>query len=442
MRLDFGRPWRIPGGPVIMSLHTPVFPGRPSVLKFSSLLALPLLLAAPILAADNWPSWRGAHLDGVSRESGPFPIQWSANDNIAWKTEIPGIGHSSPIIWGDRIFLTSCIETKDKNADRVLICLNRVDGKILWQKTVLSAAHERKHKLNSFASSTPATDGKYVYVTFLNAPNIWVYCYDFDGNVVWKKSPGKFNSPHGFCSSPILYQNLVIVNCDQDNQEAFIVGLDKSTGDEKYRIDRPNRVRSYCVPLIVEAAGKTQMVLTGSKCTASYDPATGKQYWLIDGPTEQFVASAVYTDDTFIITGGYPDHHILGIKPDGEGNVTSSHIIWRTTKHTSYVPSPIAYRGLFYIVSDEGFASCYEPKTGKMLWSDRLCKHTSASLTAAGDYVYFLDDYGTCYVVKAGRTLEVVAKNKLNEECYASPAFSGGQIFIRGLNHLYCIGKQ
>lgn len=407
----------------------------------SSLLAIPLLLTTPLIAADNWPMWRGGHLDAVSREAGPFPIRWSADQNIAWKTAIPGVGHSSPIVWGDRIFVTSCLENQNNNADRVLICLNRTDGKMIWQKAVLSAPHERKHKLNSYASSTPATDGKYVYVTFLDHPKIIVACYDFEGNQKWRSCAGKFNSPHGFCSSPILYQNLLIVNCDQDNQPAFIVAYNKVDGEEVYRIDRPNRVRSYCVPLIVEAAGKTQMVLTGSKCVASYDPATGKQYWLIDGPTEQFVASAVYTDDTFIITGGFPEHHILGIKPDGAGNVTSSHILWRTTRNTSYVPSPIAHRGLFYIVSDEGFASCYEPKTGKMLWNERLCRHTSASLTAAGDYVYFLDDFGTCYVVRAGRTLEVVAKNKLNEECYASPALSGGQIFIRGVNHLYCIGN-
>ncbi len=410
--------------------------------RISSFLAVPLLLASPLFAADNWPMWRGPHLDGVARESGPFPTHWSATENIAWKTEIPGVGHSSPIVWGDRIFVTSCVETQTRNADRVLICLNRADGKIIWQKTVLSAPHERKHNLNSYASSTPATDGKYVYVTFLEAPYIRVYCYDFAGNLIWRKSPGKFNSPHGFCSSPIVFQDLVIVNCDQDNQEAFIVAFDKSTGDERYRVDRPNRVRSYCVPLIVKAAGKMQMVLTGSKCVASYDPATGKQYWLIDGPTEQFVASAVYTDDTFIITGGFPDHHILGIKPDGAGNVTADHILWRTTRNTSYVPSPIAHRGLFFIVSDEGVASCYEPKTGKMLWNERLSKHASASLTAAGDYVYFLDDSGTTYVVKASREFEVVAKNALKEDCRASPALSGGQIFIRGLHHLYCIGEE
>ena len=347
------------------------------------------------------------HLDGVSSESAPFPIKWSGSENVHWKCEIPGRGHSSPIVWGDRIFLTSCDETTN---DRLLICIDRREGKILWQKVVLNAPLERKHNLNSFASSTPATDGEHVWVTFLDQPRIRVACFDFEGNLAWEKTPGKFNSQHGFCSSPILFEDMLIVNCDQDNQEAFIVALNKSTGDEKYRIDRPNRTRSYCVPIIVDAAGRKQMVLTGSKCVASYDPSTGKQLWLIDGPTEQFVASAVFTDGMFIITGGFPDHHILGIRPDGNGNVTNSHIAWRTTRIPGYVPSPIAFKNLFYIVSDEGIASCYEPKSGKMFWNQRLSRHVSASMVAAGDCVYVLDDFGVTHVLKAGPKFEELRK--------------------------------
>ena len=252
-------------------------------------------------------------------------------------------------------------------------------------------------------------------------------------------TPGKFNSPHGFCSSPILYKNLLIVNCDQDNQEAFIVALDKSTGKEVYRIDRPNQTRSYCVPIIVDAAGKKQMVLSGSKCVASYDPDTGKQIWIIQGPTEQFVATMVFTDDVFFITGGFPQHHVLGIRPDGHRDVTDTHILWRSNQATSYVPSPIAYQGVFFLISDEGIASCFEPKTGERYWKERLGRHFSASLTAAGGNVYFLDDDGRMTVVKADKKFEVVARNDLKEECYASPALSGGQIFIRTVKALYCI---
>jgi hypothetical protein len=324
----------------------------------------------------------------------------------------------------------------------LVLCLDVKSGSILWQKTVLTAKLENKHKLNSYASSIPATDGHSVWVTFLEQPFIRVACYDFDGNRKWIVTPGKFNSPHGFCSSPILYKNLLIVNCDQDNQEAFILALDHRTGKEVYRIDRPNQTRSYCVPLIVDAAGKKQMVLSGSKCVASYDANTGKQIWIIQGPTEQFVASMVYTNDVFFITGGYPQHHVLGIKPDGQGDVTDTHILWRTNQATSYVPSPIAYQGLFFLVSDEGIASCFEPKTGERYWKDRLGRHFSASLTAANGYVYFLDDDGRMTVVKANKMFQVVARNDLKEECYASPALSGGQIFIRTTKALYCIGAK
>jgi outer membrane protein assembly factor BamB len=393
-------------------------------------ILLVLLFATPAYA-ENWPMWRGAKLDGVAAENRSYPVKWSESENIAWKTPIPGRGHSSPVIWGDHVFLTSCIEV---NGERVLFCIDRHDGRIVWKKVVLKAPLERKHNLNSYSSSTPATDGKHIWVTFLDQPDIRVACYDMDGNQVWVKTPGRFNSQHGFCSSPILYEDLVIVNCDQDNQAAFIVALKKDSGEEQYRIDRPNRTRSYCVPLIVDAGGKKQMVLTGSKCTASYDPATGHQHWLFDGPTEQFVASVVYTDDMFFITSGFPEFHILGVRPDGS-------IAWRSTRNPSYVPSPVAQRGLFFIVSDNGIASCYEPKTGKMHWNERLSKHVSASMVAAGDYVYVLDDFGTTYVLKADRKFEVVAKNALKEECYASPALSDGQIFIRGVQHLYCVGK-
>src|SRR5262249_31937670 len=160
---------------------------------------------------------------------------------------------------------------------------------LLWQRVVLTSKLERKDRLNSYASSTPVTDGKHVWVTFLQEPDIQVVCYDFDGNEVWRRSPGKFDSMHGFCSSPALYKDLVIINGDQD-AEAYLVALDKHTGAERWRADRPNRTRSYCAPLVVEAAGRPQLVLSGSKCVASYDPETGKQLWIIDGPTEQYVA--------------------------------------------------------------------------------------------------------------------------------------------------------
>jgi outer membrane protein assembly factor BamB len=239
----------------------------------------------------------------------------------------------------------------------------------------------------------------------------------------------------------VLYRNLVILNCDQD-AVAYVVALDKATGEERWRTDRPNKTRSYCVPLVVDAAGKPQLVLSGSKCVASYDPNTGKQYWIIDGPTEQFVASLVYTEGMLFLTGGFPDHHLMGIRPDGTGDVTRTHVQWHETKGASYVPSPIAWGKHFFVVSDGGQASCFDARTGQRHWMQRLGKHHSASPVAADGYLYFPDDDGVTWVLKAGERFDVAAKNDLGEEVHASPAIAGGQIFIRGLHDLYCIGVK
>jgi outer membrane protein assembly factor BamB len=413
-------------------------PSENDIVRIGMIVILAALTSAAARAGD-WPAWRGPRLDGTPTEKGPFPLQWSDTENVLWKTEIPGKGHSSPIVWGNRIFLTSCIEA---TGERLLICVNRSDGTVIWKKSVLTGPLEKKHDLNSYASSTPVTDGKHFWVTFLDEPHIRVACYDMNGERRWMVTPGKFNSPHGFCSSPILYEDLVIVNCDQDKQEAFLVGLDKTTGKERWRTDRPNRTRSYCVPLIIDVAGKKQMVLSGSLCVASYNPVNGKQNWIIQGPTEQYVASLVYDQNILFLTAGFPEHHIMGIKPDGTGDVTESAILWRTSQGASYVPSPVAQNGLFFVVSDGGLASCFEPKTGERHWMERLGKHHTASLIGADGYVYFLSDDGTTFVLKANAKFEIVHKNALKEDFYASPALSDGQIFIRGVKHLYCIGTK
>jgi hypothetical protein len=398
--------------------------------------ALVAALAVPA-GAQEWPGWRGPKGDGTSAEPA-FPLKWSGTENVVWKVPLPGKGYSSPVVFGDRIYLTTCIEGI---GERRLLCLDRKEGKTLWERVVHTTPTRPKgeiHELNSFASSTPVTDGKKIWVAFNDGTRYDVYCYDVEGALVWKVTPGEFHSRHGFCSSPVLYRDLVIFNGDQD-AVAWIVALEKETGKERWRADRPNRTRSYVPPVVFEAAGKTQLVLSGSKCVASYDPATGRQIWIMDGPTEQFVASMVYAEDVFFITGGYPEFHVLGIRPDGTGNVTDSHILWRSRDGASYVPSPVAWGPHFFIVSDNGTASCFEARTGKRLWKEKLGKHHSASPVAAGGYLYFPDDQGVTHVLKAGPTFEVVAKNELGEEVRSSPALSRGRIYLRGLKHLYCI---
>src|SRR5207245_2093520 len=180
------------------------------------------------------------------------------------------------------------------------------------------------------------------WVSFLDVDKALLACYDFDGKEVWRKEPGKFKSAHGFCSPPILYKDLVILNGDHDG-DGYLVALDKATGAEKWLTERPNKTRSYCPPLLIDAAGRKQLVLSGSKCVASYDPDTGKQIWIVDGPTEQFVSSMVFTDNVLFLTAGYPTYHLMGIRPDGAGHVTTTHVLWHDRQPADYVPQPIAH---------------------------------------------------------------------------------------------------
>ena len=389
------------------------------------------------VAAENWPGWRGPRGDGTSFEKN-VPVHWHASSNIVWKTEVPGAGHASPIVWGDKVFTVSALA--DQQA-RVLFCLDSTTGRIQWQQTVVVSPLEDKHPLNSHASSTPATDGKLVYVAFLDQEEMLVAAYDLNGKQQWLVRPGAFASKHGFCSSPVLFKDKVIVNGDHDG-DSYIVALSRADGHTFWKTPRANHTRSYCAPIIRELSGRTQMVLSGDICVTSYDPNNGKLHWIIDGPTEQFVASLVYSEKPGLLymTGGFPDHHILAIKPDGLGNVTKTHIAWRTNKGAAYVPSPIIEGDYFLVVSDSGVAHCFEAATGKLFWQERMGEH-HASLVSANGLVYFLNDNGVMHVVKPGPEYQLIAKNEIGEKCFASPGLSQGQIFLRGDKHLFCISR-
>jgi outer membrane protein assembly factor BamB len=411
------------------------------------LVALSLmLLLVPLAQAENWPGWRGPRGDGSSEAASP-PLAWNGKtgDKIAWQAATPGGGHSSPIVWGETLFLTAC---DDATEERVLAAYDARTGEKRWQRVVLQAPLEKKHQLNSFASGTPATDGKLVYVTFLEpefsskterTPGAMaVAAYDFDGQQQWIVRPGRFASVHGFCSSPVLFENLVILNGDHDG-ESYVVALDKRTGEQKWKFARVHKTRSYCTPIIREIDGRTQMIFSGSKCVTSLDPRTGSEHWSIQGPTEQFVASLVYNGDLLFLTAGFPERHMLAIRPDGRGDVTDTHVAWRTQKGASYVPSPIACGDYFLVVSDDGIASCFDAATGERHWMERLGKHYSASLLTAGGLVYFLADDGIMKIVRPGPKLDVVAENPLGEFIYASPALAHGRLYLRGEKHLFCV---
>ena len=408
-----------------------------------------------MLLATNWPGWRGPSGDGVSNGKG-IPTKWSSTENIAWRIAIPGEGHSSPIVWGDKVFLTSSLTEKNK---RILLCLDRLSGQTVWQRDVVQSPPETIHRLNSRASGTPATDGRQVYVTFMRAegdrviaPNVGserlitpgkiiVAAYDLDGNEKWKTNVGDFVSAHGFNTCPVLFEDLVILNGDHDG-DAYLVALDRQSGRERWRTRRENKTRSYVTPIIREINGRTQMILSGSLCIASYDPRNGKRHWIVDGPTEQFVASMVYDGKYVFATGGYPERHTLAIRPGGKGNVTDTHIAWRTTRGAAYVPSPIISGRYLLMVADSGIASCFEARSGKRHWMERLPGGHSPSPVSADGLVYFVSDQGVTTVIRPSETFAVIAKNELGEPVSTSPAISQGQIFLRTHQHLYCIGSK
>lgn len=401
--------------------------------------ALVWALMAGSVAAENWPVWRGVRGDGSSLEKG-IPTKWSESENILWKTPLSDDGHASPIVWEDRLFL---IAADTEKGGRHLVCLEGGTGTELWRQLVLTSPLEKKHRLNSWASSTPATDGRLVYVAFLDREEMVVAAYDFAGKLRWQVRPGAFSSRHGFCSSPILWKEKVIVNGDHDG-ESYLVALDRDSGKTLWKTPRENKTRSYCVPLLRTLDGRNQMILSGDKSVASYDPDTGKVHWYMNGPTEQFVASLVYDPEAGLLfmTGGFPEHHVMGIRPDGRGIIGEAQVAWHHERAswTSYVPSPISAGGCFLLVSDPGYLCCFDAASGRLHWQEKVGSH-HASLVEAGGLVYLLSDKGETRVVRPGETYTLVAENRLEDKFFASPAISGGRIFLRGEKAVYCIGE-
>jgi outer membrane protein assembly factor BamB len=375
---------------------------------------------------------------------------------VAWKVALPGSGHASPITWGDRIFLATCLPT---DQERALVCLRRSDGRQLWRANVLNAPLEDKHALNSYASGTPVTDGRSVYVAFLEvdqhkipAPNVGtprmispgrmvVAAYDYDGRQQWIARPGDFVSAHGFSSCPILYDDLLIVNGDHDG-DGYIVAIDSQTGETRWKVARENKTRSYVTPIVRQIGRRTQMVLSGSLSIVSLDPRTGAAHWSIEGPTEQFVASMVFDGHWFFMTCGYPDYHVMAIRPDGSGDVTDTHVAWHSTSARCYVPSPVVLNGYLIVADDRGTCNCFDAQTGQRYWQARLGSGFNASLVHANGLVYLVATDGKTQVIRPGKKLDVVAENDLGEPVSASPAISDGQLLIRTHQSLYCIAAE
>jgi outer membrane protein assembly factor BamB len=408
----------------------------PGVKRIVLLLGFAL---SPMLGlAENWPGWRGPRGDGTSLEKN-IPTHWNATNNITWKKPIPGEGRSSPIVWRDRLFLTTGLrETKE----RVLLAVDRKSGDLLWQQTVVTAPLEAKNDENSFASATPATDGQKVYVTFLDTDDVVAAAYDFSGKQIWLARPGGFKSQWGFCHTPVLFEDKVVVVC-YSKGENFVVALSRTDGRPLWKTPCENPSQSYSPPLIRELAGRRQLLAPGNKSLTSFDPQTGKLLWVVDGLSSDSLVSPVYNDKSGLVLTctSWPNRVLVAVKPDGKGNVTQSKVAWKTSEGAPYVPSPIAVGDWFFTTSFTGKAAhCYDAATGRVLWKEPMGLHHASPVSANG-LVYFLNDDGVMNVVKAGPKFELVARNELGEKTYASPALSEGQIFLRGFSHLFCIGN-
>ncbi len=400
-----------------------------------------VLLIMPFVSdmqAQNWPGWRGPNGDGTSTETN-LPVEWDASKNVLWKSKVPGVGHSSPIIWEDRIFtLTAFPETKEK----VLLCYDSNNGDLLWQKTVVKGAWEDKHADNSHASGTPVTDGKLVYLSFLDGEDAVVAAYDFSGNQVWIQRPGTFSSPHGYSCSPVLYDDKVIINGNSLG-DSFMAAMSRTDGRVLWKVSHPNEAHSFSTPIIRELNGKTQMIFLGNQEIASYNPDDGSKYWFISGPSEDFCSSPVYNEKTgqLLVSSAWPQRHLLAVKPDGEGDVTESHVAWRTTKGAYYVPSPVCTDDYLFSTMTNGRVHCIDVTTGNTLWEEKLGKQY-ASPVLVGGLVYMPNDDGVITVIKPGPDFEAVAQNSIGEKMNASPAISNGKIYLRGAEHLFCIGNK
>lgn len=408
---------------------------RPSLTLALSLL-LPVLTMST--SAENWPAWRGPRGDGTSLETSA-PTQWSATRNVLWKTAVPGAGHSSPVVWGDRIFTATAFPDKQ---ERALLCFDRRTGQVLWRQTVLVAPLEPKSGENSFASGTPATDGERIYVAFLDVKQVAVAAFDFNGKQLWLVRPGEFRNDHGFSSSPILYEDKVILSA-QSKQGNFLVALSHVDGHTVWKTALENPSNSFGQPLARLLAGRPQVILYGDKAVTSFNPKDGARLWFVENASTDFVITPVFSEQTGLLlaSSSWPKKELQAIKPDGQGDATNTKVVWKSTRGAPYVPSPIAIDRYFLTVAEAGNAIyCFDAATAQVLWHEPL-GHTYASPVSVGGLVYFLNDKGVAQIIRPGEKYDLVASNDLGEECFASPAISGGQIFLRGATNLYCIGS-
>lgn len=428
-------------------------------------------------ADDHWPQFRGH--GGLGIGSGNPPTEWNlkTGHNVLWKTPIPGLGHSAPIVWGNHIFVTTAVNTDNPSPGVEtgwtgaagesaresgewtwqILCIESSTGKLLWTRDVHQGKPaEKRHLKASHANCTPATDGEYV-VAFFGSEGL--YCLDNKGQIVWKKDLGKlragpYNAPQlewGFSSSPIIHAGQVIVQCDCLNTN-FVAILDLKTGDEIQRIDRKGEVATWSTPLVVTTESRTQIVCNGYRQMAGYDLKTGTRLWHLNGGGDIPVPAPLYANGLIYLTNGHSRSPTYAIQPTANGDITPTSpqfnpqgLAWWESRDGSYMPTPLVVGKLLYTCNDNGRLAVRDAVSGQLFYRQRIgsSDHTySASAVAAGGHIYFISEHGEVTIIKEGTTFQKVASYELGDIVMASPAISGDRLLIRTLRNLYCFDRK
>ena len=394
-----------------------------------------LLATATLGLAGDWTEFRGPTGQGLAEASG-LPTEWSPEKNVAWKVELPGKGWSSPVVLGKKIFLTTAVPKGQGQLLRA-VCLDAATGKTLWDELVFEQTGGGCHSKNSHASATPVTDGKHLFVHFGTHGTA---CLDLDGQIVWKTNEIRYSPVHGNGGSPVLVDGKLIFSCD-GSDTADVVALDQKTGDIVWKTPRPansGKKFAFSTPLVITVQGMTQVVSAGASTVAAYDPKTGAEIWRVRSPGGySVVPRPVFGHGLVYLSTGYDQPSILAIRPDGQGDVTATHVAWKFSRSAPRNVSPILVGDELYIVSDNGVLTCLDAKSGEEIWQQRLGGAYSASPIFADGKLYFLNEEGEGVVVQPGKTYKELARNTLEEQTLASYAVVDQSLLIRTEGHLY-----
>lgn len=394
------------------------------------------LMVPQAMSADNWPGWRGPQRNGHASDE-RLPIKWS-DANVVWSTDLEGVGQSSPVVWGKKVFLTAAL---NQGRQRVVMALNRGDGQLIWKRTVWEGNPEPSHNMNGWASATCETDGE-VVVAFFGKGGL--HGFHPDGELLWSRDLGVFESPWGTAACPLIVDNLVIQNCDADTK-AYLIAVDKLTGETVWRVERPN-FRGWSSPVLIEHEGHREVVLNGHTGVMAYDPATGKTLWQVDCPKGRGTPTVTPHEGLVYVVNGLGGGGAYAIRPGGNGNVTDTHRIWFKERRTRDLPSPIIVGNTMLVMSLRGsILSAYDIRSGEELWKARIGGQISSSPIAYGGYAFFITEAGETVVIDPTAENPVVARNRI--ETSPEPMFRAsitphdGQLLIRSNTRLYCIAK-